>query len=111
MLLSSGITVEDRSTGVSRVRNRASPECSKSSAISSSGAGRLAKAQQFADAALGQIREPWFQVGFGITNESAFRREAQQGLDDGERDEFSIGESRGDTDLGAFWSPLGVIIE
>ena len=56
-----------------------------------------------------QIREPGAQVGVGVADELGFGGEAEQGLDDGEGEEFGVGEFGGDPDCRAFGCPFGVI--
>jgi len=50
-------------------------------------------------------------VGAGVADETSFGCVAEQGLDDGEGDQFGVGQSRGDPDGRAFGLPLGMIFQ
>ena len=57
---------------------------------------------------VGDVGEPRAQVRLGVADESGFGRETEQGLDDGKREQFCVGEFRGDPNGGSFRRPLRV---
>ncbi len=55
------------------------------------------------------VGEPWGEVGLGVADEPGFRGETEQGLNDGQRDEFSVTEFRCNPNRWSFRRPLRVI--
>ena len=58
-----------------------------------------------------EVGEPRGQVGVGVADEPGFGGVAEQCLDDGEGEEFGVGEFGGDPDCGPFRCPLWVVDE
>lgn len=59
----------------------------------------------------GEVREPRGQVGVGVADEPGFGGEAEERLQDGEGEEFGVGEFGRDADDWSFRCPLWVVDE